>query len=181
MTKSELVSVLRKVFARLDPHLTSSLCLVGTSSALLQGISLSVSDIDLLAKNRTAVDDFATAMEGFPVLAAPRLLEECGQYFASFEVDGIHVEVSTVEFVSESDFKEVTGQGPWIHQFSLDLGEAAVPVVALELRLATELIRNRADRYLPLIQHFRQAGETSLLIEALKTEGLDSRYRELVD
>ena len=179
MTKSKLVSVLREVFVRLDPHLTSSLCLVGTSSAILQGVPLPAHDIDLLAKNRTAVDNFATAMAGFPVLASPRLLEGCGQYFASFHVDGIHVEVSTVEFVTESDFKEVTGQGPWMHQCSFDLGEAAVPVVALELRLATELIRNRADRYLPLIQHFKQTGETPLLIDVLKTEGLDSRYREL--
>lgn len=180
MTKSELVTVLQEVCSKIDTQLASDLCLVGTASALLQGVLLPARDVDLLAKNRAAVDAFADAMKGFPVLTAPLLLEGCGQYFASFEVDGCVVEASTVEFSTESDFKEVTGQGPWIHHSLHCFGETALPVVALELRLATELLRNREDRYLPLVRHFQRAGETPLLVDVLKAEGLEAKYQELL-
>lgn len=179
MTRPELVAVLEKIFIQLDPHLRSRLCLVGTSSALLQGIELPVNDIDLLAKNRETVNDFIAALSEYSVLSAPSLLDGGVQYFASITVSGIRVEVSTVEIPTKSTFKEVTGRGPWLHQNRQTIGETSIQAVALELRIATELLRNRVDRLMPLVRHFAQTSETALLLEVLRAEGLESVFEEL--
>lgn len=46
------------------------------------------------------------------------------------------------------------------------LGSRTVPAVGLELRLATELIRDRADGYVPLIERHLGPGDPSVLSDA---------------
>jgi len=70
-------------------------------------------------------------------------------------VNGVEVQISTVEVASDADTIETFGRGPWEHFSLLPCGRYAVPTVALELRLITELSRNRPDRYQPLIQFMR--------------------------
>jgi hypothetical protein len=132
--------------------------LVGTGAALLHGVSLPVADIDILARERRGVDAFASALSPFRCLEAPAWLACSRQYYASYYVDGVEVGLSTVEIDSEADTRETFGRGPWERFSIVPCGRYSVPAVALELRLVTELIRNRQDRSDPLIRHMQQHG-----------------------
>jgi hypothetical protein len=130
--------------------------LVGTGAALLHGVSLPAADIDILVRERYGVDIFGSALSLFRCLEAPAWLAETQQYYGNYEVNGVEVGISTVEVASDADTIETFGCGPWEHFMLLTCGRYTVPTVALELRLITELFRNRPDRYQPLI-HFMQS------------------------
>jgi len=132
--------------------------LVGTGAALLHGVSLPAGDVDILVKERHSVDAFGSALSLFRCLQAPALLAGAHQYYADYEVNGVEVQISTVEVASDADTIETFGRGPWEHFALLPCGRYAVPTVALELRLITELSRNRPDRYQPLIRFMRVQG-----------------------
>jgi hypothetical protein len=132
--------------------------LVGTGAALLHGVPLPAADIDILVRERSSVDAFGLALSSFRCVVVPTWLAEAQQYYGSFEVNGVEVEISTVEVASESDTAETFGRGPWEHSTLLTCGRYAVQTVALELRLVTELIRKRPDRYQPLIQFLQRHG-----------------------
>lgn len=89
--------------------------LVGTAAALAQGVRLTTSDVDILLARRDDVDTFAAALVGFPCRASPTWLAEARQYFARFDVDGVGVELSTVEQPVHTDTSECAGPGPWRH------------------------------------------------------------------
>ncbi|MFI6323402.1 hypothetical protein ACIBG8_38140 [Nonomuraea sp. NPDC050556] len=140
----------------------------GTSAALLQGVHLPVGDIDVLVAQRTDVDAVATALSPFPCLHATSWLPQGAQYFARYEVNGVHLEISTVEQETESDALECIDSGPWHHYVQITCGQHPVPVVRLELRLATELLRDRPDRYKPLLDHLATHGfDADLLNRAM--------------
>lgn len=130
--------------------------LVGTGGALLRGVSLPAADIDILVRERRDVDAFGAALSSFRCVEAPAWLAEMRQYYGNYEVNGVEVGFSTVEIASDVDTIETFGPGPWEHFTLIACGRYAVPTVALELRLITELFRNRPDRYQPLI-HFMQS------------------------
>ncbi|MFG1941490.1 hypothetical protein [Nonomuraea sp. NPDC048826] len=154
----------------------------GTGAALLQGVRLPVGDVDLLVARREDVDAFDAALSAFPCLYAPAYLPESAQYFARYEVDGVHVEVSTVEQETDSDGLECVGRGPWEHYVVVRCGPYRVPVVRLELRLATELLRDRPDRYEPLLDHLAARGfDAALLDRALTARGIPPGRRRLVE
>jgi len=132
--------------------------LVGTGAALLHGVSLPAADIDILVRERYGVDTFGSALSSFRCLEAPTWLAETRQYYGNYEVNGVEVGISTVEVASDADTIETFGRGPWEHFTLLACGRYAVPTVALELRLITELFRNRPDRYQPLIQFMQSHG-----------------------
>lgn len=132
--------------------------LVGTGAALLHGVLLPVDDIDILVRERHDVDTFGSALSSFRCLEAPAWLAEMRQYYANYEVNGVEVGISTVEVASDVDTIETFGRGPWEHFTPIPCGRYAVPTVALELRLITELFRDRPDRYQPLIQFLQVHG-----------------------
>ncbi|MFI6736188.1 hypothetical protein ACIBI9_24970 [Nonomuraea sp. NPDC050451] len=153
----------------------------GTSAALLQGVHLPVGDIDLLAARREDVDEFGAALAAFPCLHAVSWLPESSQYFARYEVHGVKVEMSTVEREADSDGMECVGRGPWQHYVWIACGSHQVPTVRLELRLATELVRDRADRYEPLLDHMSAHGcDFDLLHRAMRDQGVSAERRRLV-
>lgn len=131
-------------------------CLVGTASAVLRGVPLHMGDIDLLMKERQGVDAFSAALSSFPCLTPPTVLDF--QYYAAYDVHGIQVEASTVELATEADCVEVMGEGPWKYHSLVDCESWSVPTVAIELRLATELMRDRRDRYAPLMDWMKRNG-----------------------
>ncbi|MHB1355540.1 MAG: nucleotidyltransferase family protein [Anaerolineae bacterium] len=133
-------------------------CLVGTGAALLQGVPLPAADIDILVKERDGVDKFSLTLSGFQCLTAPAWLAESQQYFSSYVVHGIQVEFNTVEVTSGLDTIETYGRGPWEHFTLIPCGSYAIPTIRLELRLMTELFRNRPDRYSPLLQFMQVNG-----------------------
>ncbi|MFI6789973.1 hypothetical protein ACIBG4_21885 [Nonomuraea sp. NPDC050383] len=153
----------------------------GTSAALMQGVPLPVGDIDILLAGREDVDTFAAALSSFPCLNAASWLPESSQYFARFEVNGVAVELSTVERQVDSDVMECVGSGPWQHYVLIACGSHHVPVVRLELRLVTELLRDRADRYGPLLDHMGTHGfDPDLLHRAMDAHRIPAHHRRLV-
>ncbi|MEW9554036.1 hypothetical protein [Nonomuraea sp. NPDC050783] len=141
----------------------------GTSAALLQGVDLPVGDVDLLVARREDVDAFAAALAPFPCLYAATWLPESAQYFTRYEVNGVPLEISTVERETDSDGMECVGPGPWRHYVLVPCGPHQVPVVRLELRLATELLRDRPDRYEPLLDHLATHGFDPHLLRTAMT------------
>ncbi|MGP3961945.1 hypothetical protein ACTWPT_38760 [Nonomuraea sp. 3N208] len=102
------------------------------------------------------------------------------QYFARYEVRGVKVEISTVERQVDSDAMECVGRGPWEHCVWIVCGSHQVPAVRLELRLATELLRDRADRYEPLLDHMSAHGcDPDLLHRALRDQGVPADRQRL--
>jgi len=121
-------------------------------------VSLPAADIDILVRERQSVDAFGSALSSFRCLESPAWLAQARQYYGNYEVNGVEVGISTVEVASEADTIETFGRGPWAYFTLLPCGRYSVPTVALELRLITELSRNRPDRYQPIIQFMQLHG-----------------------
>jgi hypothetical protein len=155
--------------------------LVGTGAALLQGVPLPTGDVDILVKERESVDAFGSALASFKCLFAPAWIPHGRQYYAEYEVNGVRVGFSTVEVETESDGIECLGRGPWEHYVLVSCGLYTIPAVALELRLVSELTRNRPDRYTPLIQHMQASGcDTELVRRGMEAHGLPQTLQEKV-
>ncbi len=134
----------------------TSFRLVGTGSCVLRGIQMPASDLDVLFRDREAIDAWVAALSGaVTVQDAPAWLRDAQQYFARLDVEGVTIELSTVEIDADSDSGECVGSGPWIHFDVVPCGAYTVPAVALELRLVTEIVRQRPDRFGPLVGYFR--------------------------
>jgi hypothetical protein len=147
--------------------------IVGTAAALLHGVHLPAADVDVLLRTRAGVDAFSAALSPQQYLSPPQYLDGSKQYFASFKVRGVKVEFSTVETKSGSATGECTGNGPWNHFAMVRCGRKHIPVVALELRLLTELARKRADRYVPIWQFMQSNGyDAELLVRGLTERGI---------
>jgi hypothetical protein len=96
------------------------------------------------------------------------------QYFASFTIDAVKVEISTIELTSDLDVMETFGTGPWKHFSLAKIGEYVIPIVAIELRLVTEIMRGRDDRIESIIAYLKETNiNKKLLIRALSTERPD--------
>jgi hypothetical protein len=155
--------------------------LVGTGAALLQGVLLPTGDIDILVKERQSVDAFGSALASFKCRFSPAWMPEARQYYADCEVNGVGVGISTVEVETESDGLECVGRGPWEHYVLVSCGPYTIPAVALELRLVSELLRDRLDRYTPLIQHMRVNGcDIELVRRGMEARGLPQALQEKV-
>jgi hypothetical protein len=124
--------------------------LVGTAAVLLHGIDMPAGDVDILLRQRQGIDAFSAGLSPFKCLKPPGLLEEDRQYMAIFAVDGIKVELSTVEWEADTDTIECFGDGPWTHYADLSCGAYRIPTVSLELRLLTEWSRERPERFGPI-------------------------------
>jgi hypothetical protein len=83
-------------------------------------------------------------------LFPPTWLADQRQYFGRYLVDGVVVELSTVEGQTDSDAIECVGRGPWEHFDLVACGPHQVPTIATELRLLSELVRQRRSRSLTL-------------------------------
>ena len=147
--------------------------LVGTSAALLHGVDMPAGDVDILLRQRQGIDAFSAALSSFECLKPPQLLEEDRQYIAIFAVDGIKVELSTVEWEADTDTIECFGAGPWRHCVDLPCGAYRIPTVSLELRLLTEWSRERPERFGPIAAFLRGTDfDTDLLRRGLVGQGL---------
>lgn len=178
----ELQRILSLVLDLVDPDaLGVEYRLGGTAAALAQGVQLPARDVDILVARRVDVDEFAAALSRFTCLVAPVWLPDTQQYFARFEVEEIEVEVSTVERSVDTDTFECMGRGPWEHYVGISFGTHVVPVIGLELRLVSELVRDRPDRYAPLIEHMRLHGADLFLVQkAMSDRAVDPVLQERI-
>jgi hypothetical protein len=148
-------------------------CLIGTAAAVLRGVPMQAADIDLLMRDRADVDRFSSALAAFPCLSPPAFLAEAKQYYAAYQVQGATIEASTVEWPTDSACIETLGDGPWLHFTSIQCGRYQIPTIALELRLVSELLRERPDRYRPLIAWLHTNGcDIELLGCAMKARAI---------
>jgi hypothetical protein len=180
--QADLIQILTKVLELITPVCKDvPYRLVGTAAALMHGVQLPCGDVDLLFKERGGVDAFASALSGFPCITPVIYLEQARQYFTEIDVQGIEVELSTVEWEMDSDGVECIGPGPWIHFDWLACGNFAVPTVGLELRLVTALVRNRPDRFEPIIAYLRAHGcDVELVRRGLAAGGASPEWQEKV-
>lgn len=87
----------------------------------------------------------------------------------------------TVEVPAGTDTFECIGPGPWQRYVEITCGKHVIPVVALELRLVSELVRSRPDRYLPLMEHMRSHGaDVALVRKAMSDRGVGPVLRQQV-
>ena len=171
-----LLEVLSEILPRLLTVLgDGDYRLVGTAAALLYGCELPVGDVDFLMRDRHHIDAFADALSTHDCLVLPTFQQwsppprETGQYWCRYDVGGVCIEASTVETATESDCVEVSGSGPWTHYVNLGVGSHLLPTVRIELRLATEISRNRVQKYEPIIDWMIMNGcDLSLLKRAMK-------------
>lgn len=148
-----LLDVLKKVLDASEALLSPDRYrLLGTTASILHGAKTPSKGVDFLMRDRESVDAFHLALAQFKIDSPPTYLPEDKQYWASYFVDGVHIGVTTTEWESHGDHIEPSGDGPWTYYTSIPWGQHNVPTVNLELRLVSELFRNRADRYEPLIQ-----------------------------
>ncbi len=187
LSKENTEAMLQDFFSQLDDckH-KPELRLIGTAAAQIQDVPIIPADIDLLARTREDVDFVCDQFRENLEPGCPQFIQGSMQYYAAFTYQGEKLEVSTVEAESESDTLETYGSGPWRHYSMIRIGSVGIPVVALELRLVSEIIRRREDRIDILVNHLRENGfDRDLLERALSTQGdsyerLDKRILEEV-
>jgi hypothetical protein len=134
-------------------RLSDRVRVVGTASSALRGIELPVADLDVLARDRGTVDELV-AVSGSP--PASLIDTPFGrQYLADHLLSGVPVQFSTVEsnVSGRRRLAECVGETPWRHYSLVDVAGRPVPVVASELRLASDLMRGRDDRWRPIAAH----------------------------
>ncbi|WP_433890447.1 hypothetical protein [Streptomyces sp. CA-111067] len=154
--------------------------LVGTAAARLQGVELPVGDIDILLDRRQDVDAVGAALAELPCVTAPQWLAPAKQYYACYSLGGVEFSVSTVEVPGDADGYECQGPGPWRHFVTVALGEHRVPCVRPELRLTTEFLRDRPDRYRPLLAHLGAHGADLRLLElSMAVRKVPASFRQL--
>lgn len=182
LTEERLVQALTTVLNHAGPILSQvEYRLVGTGAAMLHGVPLPARDIDLLVKERKAVDLFAQALKDYECRIPPTHLPEQQQYYAEFLVDGVEVGISTVEVETRHQAIETYGPGPWLHFEHLPCGPYMVPTVRLELRLVTELGRQREDRYCPILEYLRCYGcDAELVCHAMEAWEFDDTLQRNV-
>lgn len=177
MVRAQIEMALASVLAHVPD---AEVRLVGTASSMLRGIDLPANDVDVLFRQRADVDAWFEALTGIvDVDTAPVWLADAYQYFARVRVDGIVVELSTVEIEVDDDTVECLGEGPWRHCDVLACDGWPIAAVATELRLITEVSRGRTDRYRPIIRHLQVAGcDRALLRRGLDNAGVASEQAE---
>lgn len=141
---------------------------MGTASSALSGVSLPVCDVDILAKDRDTVDELVVALGSPPATLIETPFGH--QYLADYEIGGVPVQVSTVESSGSERRRlaECVGEAPWRYFSLVDVAGRPIPVVASELRLASDLMRGREDRWPEIAAHLLAIGfDEELLSQAV--------------
>lgn len=149
-------------------RLSQRVRVVGTASSALRGIELPVGDVDILAKDPDAVDDLVAATASKPATWTETPFGR--QYLANHSVAGVSVQFSTVEsnVRGRKRLAECVGETPWRYFSLVDVDGRPVPVVASELRLASDLLRGRDDRWRPIAADLVAHGyDSDLLAQAV--------------
>ncbi len=149
-------------------RLSERIRLVGTASSALRGIDLPVADVDILARDRDTVDELVTASGSPPatVIATPF----GQQYLADHHLAGVPVQFSTVEsdVSGRRRLAECVGETPWRYFSLVTVAGRPLPCVASELRVASDLMRGREDRWRPIAAHLVATGfDVELLRQAV--------------
>lgn len=149
-------------------RLSDRIRLVGTASSALRGVVLPVGDVDILARDRDTVDELVVGLGSPPATLIETPFGH--QYLADQSAAGLSVQVSTVESsaTGRRRLAECVGETPWRYFSLVDVAGRPIPAVASELRLASDLMRGREDRWRPLAAHLLATGfDVELLSQAV--------------
>lgn len=108
-------------------RLSARVRLVGTASSALRGIDLPVNDVDILARDREAVDELALASGAPPASVIETPFGH--QYLTEHSIAGVPVQLSTVEndVSGRMRLAECVGETPWRHFSLVDVAGRPVP------------------------------------------------------
>ena len=175
---------------------------IGSVATALHGCGVEPGDIDLLAKRPAGVYRFAELMTPFtpdrgddgddhanwhsslaqPVDAGP---DEYGfyWYFARWFIDGVKLEIAHIvgPELGDDEPQGIWEAGPavWAHIREVPFGAWAVPLVPLEVQLATNWGRGREERAQAIAAVLQRDGyDHELLARALSREQLE-RFMQL--
>ena len=147
--------------------------LVGLAAAVVRGVNYTAPDIDFLMRTHADVDTLAAALSAFQCVQAPTWHPKLHEYRASFLVDGVQVNLKTVDIPSDDDTIDTYGPGPWQHYTMVLCGIFRVPTVAPELLLISELRARRPSRYNSIIEILRRRGaELDLVTRGMTNAGI---------
>jgi hypothetical protein len=172
LSRAEVADSLASVFVRVP---SAEVRLVGTASSVMRGIDLPVHDVDILFRDRAGLDSwFGALVAHFEVGSPPAWIADSRQYFARLHDGDITIELSTVEIDSDADTIECIGEGPWRYFDLVPCGGRNMPAVATELRLITEVSRDRIDHCRAIIDHLQGAGcDVALVRRGLARAGIN--------
>jgi hypothetical protein len=188
ITRDEAIGALRPLLPALE-LLRDRVRIVGTASSLLRGVEVPAGDVDILAKDRATVEQLAREADdaGATCEAGPRWIDTPfgGQYIADYRVGGVLVQISTVELSipDPSYVAECAGDAAWLHFDTIQIDGYVIPVVASELRLLSDVIRGRPDRWLPTASFLAKVGYDERLLSAAMTgvpSELETEVREVL-
>jgi hypothetical protein len=170
ITRDEAIAALRPLLPVIEQR-HERVRIVGTASSLLRGVDVPAGDVDILARTRDVVDELARDLDeaGATREAAPRWIDAPfgGQYIADSRVGDVLVQISTVE-LSEPDpssLAECAGDAAWRYFDVVDVDGYVIPVVASELRLLSDVIRGRPERWRPVAARLARDGYDEALLE----------------
>lgn len=172
LSGEEIRAALRTVLGRVG-ECEGDWRLVGTASSVVRGVAIEAADIDVLFRERSTLDRWFECLgDTAAVDTEPTWLRESAQYFARVRVGPAIVELSTVEIDADGDTMECFGSGPWQHFDTVAVDGHEVFLVANELRLITEIARQRPPRYQPLLEHIAANGcDIDLVTRGLRAVG----------
>lgn len=152
VTAGEVVEAITPILDHIV-RLSDRVRVVGTASSGLRGIELPIGDVDILARDPDAVDELAAASGSPPATWVETPFGR--QYLADHRVAGVPLQLSMVESDGRGRKRlaECVGEAPWRYFSFVDVAGRPVPVVASELRLASDLMRGRAERWRPIATH----------------------------
>ena len=172
ITRDEAITALRPLLPGIEQR-HERVRIVSTASSLLRGVDVPAGDVDILAKTRDVVDELARELDEADATrdAAPRWIHTPfgGQYIADARVGGVLVQISTVE-LSEPDpsyLAECAGDAAWRHFDVVEVGGYTIPVVASELRLLSDVMRGRPERWRPVAASLARDGYDEALLDAV--------------
>lgn len=184
LTRADVLAAIRPILPVLE-RLGEKIRIVGTASSMLRHIDLPVGDVDILAKERPIVEELAAAAAaaGGVCLEPTGWMENpgFGQYFTEFELSGVRIAFSTVELPpgEPAHIGECVGDAPWKYFDMIEVEGHYVPVVASELRLFSEVVRSRADRWRQIGAQLEREGYNEELLAAA-LEALPSDYKAVM-
>jgi hypothetical protein len=178
LTNTQITTALDLVLDRLHaPSPGRRYALIGTAAAVLHGVPTTAADIDIAVEHRATVDEAARLFGA----ATPVWIPHSSQYFCAVKVQDIRVEFSTVENQKPSTHREAGGNGAYLHARAVRLDRHHIPAVRLELRLATEVARDRQDQTRHLIGHLREHGfDKDLLTHAFTAANVPAARQNTV-
>lgn len=175
-------------FARLVQHVGAEWMLVGSAATAVRGVDLVPGDLDALVRAALDVESIAAVMPSsddddgnadpasfLSSTARPVLRFANGRWaLGRWHLGGVEVEVAHIHSAGRERDRliETAGDRIWRKRESVDLLGSRIPIVPLEVQIATMVVRAQDERLLRVMRVVAETGlRQDLLREALRDRG----------